>query len=178
VRRYLDAVEAAWEAERRVTAATDFSRAVAVGLHRVLGVKDEYEVARLLTDPAFSAWVEEQVPGARGLRYRLHPPFLRALGLDRKLALGPAWRPFLRLLARMRVLRGTPFDPFRYGEVRRVERELARDYAALVDGLTASLDAGGYDRAVALASAIEIVKGYEGVKLASVDRYRARLAEL
>ena len=178
VRRYLDAVEGAWEAERRVTPRTDFSRAVAVGLHRVLAVKDEYEVARLLTAPAFSAWIEEQVPGAHGLRYRLQPPLLRTLGLKRKLALGSAWRPLLVLLARMRFLRGTPLDPFGHVHVRRVESALAREYGVLVADLTASLDADGYDRAVELASAIEIVCGYEDVKLASVERYRTRLAEL
>jgi indolepyruvate ferredoxin oxidoreductase len=178
VRRYLDAVEGAWEAERRVTPRTDFSRAVAVGLHRVLAVKDEYEVARMLTAPEFSAWIEEQVPGAHGLRYRLHPPLLRALGLKRKLALRPAWRPLLVLLAHMRFLRGTPFDPFGYAHVRRVERALAREYGVLVADLTGSLDADGYDRAAEIASTIDVVRGYEHIKLASVERYRARLAEL
>ena len=178
VRRYLDAVEAAWDAERRVTPRTDFSRAVAVGLHRVLAYKDEYEVARLLTAPEFSQWIDDQVPGAHGLRYRLHPPLLRALGLKRKLALGPAWRPLLVLLARLRFLRGTPFDPFGHAEVRRTERVLVKEYTALVAGVAASLDQDGYDRAVEIASAVELVRGYESIKLASVERYRARLAEL
>jgi indolepyruvate ferredoxin oxidoreductase len=178
VRRYLDVVEAAWRAEREVTGGTDFSRAVAVGLHRVLAVKDEYEVARLLTAPEFAAWIDEQVPGARGLRYRLHPPLLRALGLRHKLALGPAWRPLLVLLARLRFLRGTPFDPFGYAHVRRVERALAREYETLVTQLTLALDADGYAYAVEAAGAIELVCGYEAIKLASIDRYRARLGEL
>jgi indolepyruvate ferredoxin oxidoreductase len=178
VRRYLDSVEAAWQAERGVTAGTDFSRAVAVGLHRVLAVKDEYEVARLLTAPEFAEWIDEQVPGARGLRYRLHPPLLRAFGLRRKLSLGPAWRPLLVLLARLRFLRGTPFDLLGYAHVRRVERALAREYEELVAQLTVGLDADGYDHAVDAAGAIEIVCGYEGIKLASIDRYRVRLAEL
>ena len=178
VRRYLDAVEAAWEAERRIGVRSDFSHAVALGLHRVLAVKDEYEVARLLTAPEFAAWIDEQVPGAHGLRYRLHPPFLRALGLEHKLALGRAWTPVLKLLARARFLRGTPFDPFRYGEVRRAERTLAREYASLVADLTASLSEDGYERAVAAASAVGEVRGYEQIKLAGIERYRARIASL
>ena len=178
VGRYLEAVEAAWHAERSVTTRTDFSRAVAAGLHRVLAVKDEYEVARLLTEPGFTAFVEAEVPGAHRLRYRLHPPLLRSLGLRRKIALGPAWRPFLVLLARLRFLRGTPFDPFGRARVRRVEARLARDYAELVSRLAATLDAEGYDRAVAAAEAVELVRGYEEVKLAGLDRYRQRLAEL
>jgi indolepyruvate ferredoxin oxidoreductase len=178
VRSYLAAVEDAWHAERRVTDRTDFSHAVAVGLHRVLGYKDEYEVARLLTAQDFLASINEQLPGARKVRYQLHPPLLRALGLRKKISLGRAWRPFLRLLARLRFLRGTPFDQFGYARVRRTERVLALEYAALVATLTATLDRENYDHALAVADAIDLVRGYEGIKLANVERYRQRLAEL
>jgi indolepyruvate ferredoxin oxidoreductase len=178
VRRYLDGVEAAWRAERAVGPRTDFSRAVAVGLHKVLAVKDEYEVARLLTAPSFDAWVAGQVPGAHRLRYRLHPPLLRALGLRRKIALGPAWRPFLVLLARLRFLRDTLFDPFGHTRLRRTERRLAREYAELTTRLAASLDAESYERATSAAEAVELVRGYESVKLAGIDRFHERLREL
>ncbi|HKI91723.1 MAG TPA: indolepyruvate ferredoxin oxidoreductase family protein [Gaiellaceae bacterium] len=178
VRRYLDGVEEAWRAERAVTERTDFSHAAAVGLHRVLAVKDEYEVARLLTAPEFASWVDSQVPGSRRLRYRLHPPLLRAVGLKRKVALGQGWRPILVLLARLRFLRDTIFDPFGWTRLRRLERQLARDYGALVSRLSASLDADGYDRATAAADAVDVVRGYEAVKIANVEHYRERLAEL
>lgn len=177
-RSYLSAVEEAWQAERRVTEQTDFSRAVAVGLDKVLAYKDEYEVARLLTAPAFAASIRDQFPGARPFRYQLHPPLLRALGLRKKISLGPAWRPMLALLARMRFLRGTPFDPFGYARVRRVERALAREYGALVASLVSTLDSENYEHAVAVADAIDLVRGYEGIKLANIGRYRQRLAEL
>jgi indolepyruvate ferredoxin oxidoreductase len=177
-RRYLAQVEEAWRAERQLTDRTDFSLAVAEGLHRVLAYKDEYEVARLLTAPAFEDWVREQVPGARRIRYRLHPPFLRALGQQRKLALGRSWRPVLRLLAALRVVRGTPLDLFGLTRVRRLERALAREYRDLVSELIVGLDAAGYDHAVEVAEAIDLVRGYEGVKLANLERYRRRLEEL
>ena len=175
---YLAAVEEAWQAERRVTGQTDFSLAVAVGLHRVLGYKDEYEVARLLSAPGFAASIRDELPTTRRFRYQLHPPLLRALGLRRKISLGRTWKPFLALLARMRFLRGTPFDPFGHARVRRVERALAREYEALVSGLAAALTRESYEHAVAVAEAIDIVRGYERIKLANVERYRLRLAEL
>jgi indolepyruvate ferredoxin oxidoreductase len=178
VRGYLAAVEEAWHAERLCGARTDFSRAVAEGLHRVLAYKDEYEVARLLTRPELAASIREELPGARSFRYQLHPPLLRALGLKRKISLGPAWRPVLALLSRMRFLRGTPFDPFGYARVRRVERALGHEYPALVSGLAGRLDTENYDHALAVAEAIDLVRGYEGIKLANVERYRQRLAEL
>ena len=177
-RGYLAAVEDAWQAERRVTDRTDFSRAVAVGLHRALAYKDEYEVARLLTSPTFGDWIRKQTPGARRVRYQIHPPLLRALGLRKKLSLGPAWTPFLKLLARLRFLRGTLLDPFGHTRMRRTERALAREYRALVSELSATLDPGGYEHAVAVASAIDLVCGYEEIKLESLERYRERLAEL
>jgi indolepyruvate ferredoxin oxidoreductase len=177
-RSYLAAVEEAWHAERPLTDRTDFSLAVAEGLHRVLAYKDEYEVARLLTAPVFEESIREQVPGARRVRYRLHPPFLRALGVQRKISLGRTWRPVLRLLARLRFLRGTPFDPFGSTRVRRTERALAREYEELVSSLASTLDRASYEHAVAVAGAIDLVRGYEGIKLANLERYRHRLAEL
>ena len=177
-RSYLAAVEEAWHAERRVTEQTDFSCAVAVGLDKVLAYKDEYEVARLLTAPAFAASLRDEFPGARRFRYQLHPPLLRALGLRKKISLGPAWRPLLALMARLRFLRGTPFDPFGYARMRHVERELAFEYATLASSLASTLDGENYEHAVALAGAIDLVRGYEGIKLANVERYRMRLTEL
>lgn len=178
-RSYLDAVEAAWRAERRITDRTDYSEAVANGLHKVLAYKDEYEVARLLTAPDFLASIGGELPGVQRVHYRLHPPLLRSMGMKKKIALDARWAtPFLRTLARMRFLRGTPFDPFGRAHVRRTERALAREYAELCDSLTASLDAEGYDRAVEIAGAIDMVKGYEGIKLGNLERYRERLAEL
>ena len=88
--RYLADLLRVWRAERALGDDTAFSEAVARGLHKLTAYKDEYEVARLLTDPAFAARVAAEVPGGRQLRYRLHPPMLKALGWDRKIALG-AW---------------------------------------------------------------------------------------
>jgi indolepyruvate ferredoxin oxidoreductase len=123
-RRYLAVVRAAWAAERAVGERTAYSEAVARGLHRLTAYKDEYEVARLLTDPAFEARLVAEVPGGTRPRYRLHPPLLRALGREEKVALGRWARPGLRALARGKRLRGTPLDPFGHTEVRRLERQL------------------------------------------------------
>ncbi len=175
---YLDVVRAAWDAERALGERTAFSEAVARGLHKLTAYKDEYEVARLLTDPAFTDALGRQVPGGRRLRYRLHPPFLRALGRQQKVAFGAWARPVLRGLAAAKGLRGTPFDPFGHTEVRRTERSLRDSYRAMVASLTEGLTALSYDTAVAAADAADLVRGYEQVKLANVARYRERLAEL
>jgi indolepyruvate ferredoxin oxidoreductase len=177
-RRYVDLVERARQAERRAGERTEFAEAVARGAHRLAAYKDEYEVARLLTDPELERRALEQVPGATGLTYHLHPPALRSAGMGGKIGLGPAFRPVLAGLARARALRGTPLDPFGRTRIRRLERALVADYWWTVEELLAGLDADGYDRAVAIAESAELVRGYEDVKLAGVERYRARRAEL
>ncbi len=180
-RRYVDDVRAVRTAERAHDSSfTAFSEAAAAGLYRLTAYKDEYEVARLLTDPAFEQRLAAEVPGGARMRYRLHPPVLRSLGRDRKIAFGPWMRPVLRGLARGKVLRGTPFDPFGRTEVRRLERELRDEYRAMVLRLAGSLHSGtgDYDTAVAAAEAASEIRGYEDVKLAGVERYRQRLAEL
>jgi indolepyruvate ferredoxin oxidoreductase len=167
-----------WRAERRLGEDTAFSEAVARGLHKLTAYKDEYEVARLLTDPAFEARLAAEVPGGTGLRYRLHPPTLKALGRQQKIAFGPWMRPVLQALARGKALRGTPLDPFGRAPIRQLERALRDEYRALVLRLAAELSADSYSTAVAAAEAADLVRGYEDVKLAGVRRYRARLAEL
>ncbi|GAA3227337.1 indolepyruvate ferredoxin oxidoreductase family protein [Pseudonocardia petroleophila] len=177
-RAYVRDVQAAWRAERALGDDTSFSEAVAHGLHKLTAYKDEYEVARLLTDPAFEATLAAEVPGGTKRRYRLHPPVLKSLGRQKKIAFGPWMRPVLTTLARGRVLRGTPLDPFGRTGIRRLERELRDDYRAMVRGLAAGLTAENHATAVAAAQAADLVRGYEDVKLAHVERYRARIAEL
>jgi indolepyruvate ferredoxin oxidoreductase len=176
--RYVADVRTVWRAERAVGGQTTFSEAVARGLHKLVAYKDEYEVARLLTDPAFEARLRTEVPGGTKLHYRLHPPFLRAMGRKKKVAFGPWLRPVLRILAKGRAVRNTPLDPFGYARVRRLERELRDSYRAMVLRLAGSLSDASYGTAVSAAEAVDLIRGYEDVKLANVERYRARLVEL
>ncbi|MGV9798146.1 indolepyruvate ferredoxin oxidoreductase family protein [Mycobacterium sp. NPDC003449] len=176
--RYIAVVGAAWQRERAVTDRTDFSSAVATGLHKLMACKDEYEVARMLTDPAFARAVEADVPGGAKLTYMLHPPTLRALGRDKKIGFGPRTHGVLKLLAKGRFLRGTPFDVFGYAPLRRLERALAGHYEAMVGDLCSTLTVDSLDTAVQAASAPDVVRGYEDVKLRNVQTYITRLNAL
>jgi len=110
-----------------------------------------------------------------GYRILLHPPALRALGLRRKISLGPLQRPALAALKAMRRLRGTPLDLFGYAKVRRVERELIAEYRALMEAEMDALAPGSYERAVRLARLPDVIRGYEEVKLAGVERFREQV---
>ncbi|MEE2057834.1 indolepyruvate ferredoxin oxidoreductase family protein [Rhodococcus artemisiae] len=176
--RYIERVHSVWAAERRLTDRTDLSEAVARGLFKLTAYKDEYEVARMLVDPAFVDAVQAQVPGGYQLTYRLHPPVLRALGRRKKVGFGPKSHSTLRMLAKAKRLRGTRFDPFGYAHVRRIERALLAHYTAVIEQIVADLSAGSYDRAVLIAELPDMVRGYEDIKLRSVEQYCARLEEL
>ena len=137
-----------------------------------MAVKDEYEVARLHLRGDVASALEAEYPEGVTLRYLLHPPVLRALGLRRKIAVGRWIEPVFRALVVLRRLRGTPLDPFGYAKVRGVERELIGEYRALIERALASLQRDGYERAIKLAGLPDVIRGYEDVKLRSVERFR------
>ncbi|GAA4085458.1 indolepyruvate ferredoxin oxidoreductase family protein [Nocardioides kongjuensis] len=165
-------------AERAATSETRFSEAVARNLFKLTAYKDEYEVARLLTDPAFLASTGDAFPGGT-IAFKLHPPVLRAMGRKSKISFGPRSHGSLRALARMKSLRGTRADVFGYAHLRKVERELRDHYRTLVTDLASELgDAASYDRAVRIAELPDLVRGYESVKLRNVEEYAAAMREL
>ncbi len=182
-RRYADLVARVQAAEQRVAAGgTRLADAVARGWFRLLAPKDEYEVARLYSDPQFIATLKNTFDGDWRLRLHLAIPGVArvdpATGEPRKRAYGPWMLRALKLLARMRRLRGTPFDPFRYGAQQRLDRALAAEYEATIEQILASLRADNLDVAVELAALPERIRGYGPVRSRNAEAARARRAEL
>jgi len=181
------------EAALGLDATLPLTRAVARALHKLMAIKDEYEVARLYTDGGFQRALAAQFDGAVRLQFHMAPPLLsrpRDGQPPRKLTLGPWLLPALRLLARGKRLRGTVFDVFGRSAERRLERGLLAAFEARIDELLAGLPApvapGAPDGAARarLALAVQIaqvplaMRGYGHVKLAQVALARAREAEL
>jgi indolepyruvate ferredoxin oxidoreductase len=175
---FLDAVARAAEHEQRVADSTELTEAVARSLHKLMAYKDEYEVARLLLLPE-GQLAADAVAGTTGAstRWHLHPPMLRALGMDRKVELGPWARPALRALRASKRLRGTRLDPFGRTEVRRTERALVSEFLAAMHEVYAHLRAENLADAVAIARLPDVVRGYEDLKLRRVREYRSELAD-
>jgi len=177
-RRYAEVVRRARDAEAVAGGDGRFALAVAFYLHKLMTYKDEYEVARLALDEAERSRITGQFgPGAR-VAWKLHPPVLRALGMKRKITLGPSFGAVFRLLCWMRRLRGTRLDPFGRTQVRRAERELVTEYVGVVDEVSSILAPANHELAVQLAELPDMVRGYEHIKLANVEIYRDRLAAL
>jgi indolepyruvate ferredoxin oxidoreductase len=176
-RRFRAEVDAARRAERAADAAsTAFTRAVAFNLHKLMAYKDEYEVARLLLLPESAA--QYRAIGGAGTRvtFHLHPPALRALGLDRKIGLRRSAVPAMRALRSMRRVRGTIADPFRFAEVRRVERAMIEEYVAAIRTVADALTADTLAAATEIAELPDQVRGYESLKLRRAAAYRSELA--
>jgi indolepyruvate ferredoxin oxidoreductase len=151
---------------------------VAHNLYKLMAYKDEYEVARLALDPKVAEEITEQFGTGARITYHLHPPALRALGMARKITLGPWFRLVFRLLVALRPLRKSRLDPFGRGAVRRAERQLIVEYQVVLDRLLAGLTETNHALAVEIAGLPDMVRGYEEIKLRNVAAYRARCAEL
>jgi indolepyruvate ferredoxin oxidoreductase len=143
-----------------------------------MAYKDEYEVARLHLANDLAARLAEEYPGGVTIKYALHPPLLRAMGMKKKLKLGRWFDAAFRLLVKMRGLRGGAFDPFGRAEVRRVERELIGEYQVLVDKALVGLSAESHGCAVKLANLPDLIRGYEDVKLRNVKKFREEVRAL
>ncbi len=150
------------------------AKAVARALFKVMAYKDEYEVARLHTQTGFLEGLQDQFEGDFRVEYHLAPPLLArkkpGSEVPAKMRFGPWMRSAFRLLAPLKVLRGTAFDVFGYTHERRAERRLRADYLALVDMLAAELTLENRAAALKLASAAESIRGYGHVKAANMAR--------
>ena len=170
--RYVRLVARVQAAEQTLPEApTALSVTVARQLYKLMAYKDEYEVARLLLDDTERARITRTFGERPRVTWHLHPTFLRSLGFEQKVKLGPWFAPVLRLLRAAKGIRGTPLDLFARTEVRRLERRLLAHYEELVGQLAAALHAGNHEQAVRIAALPDMVRGYEHVKLGNARQY-------
>ena len=181
--RYRALVDRVRAAEARVAPGSErLADAVARAYHKLLAIKDEYEVARLYTDGEFERQVAAAFDGDYTMRYHFAPPLWvkpdKVTGAPVKRTYGPWMRPALALLARLRRLRGTWLDPFGRTDERRLERQLVADYESVVAELERGLTAGNLPLAVEIAALPLAMRGYGHVKHRNVEAAKSREAAL
>jgi indolepyruvate ferredoxin oxidoreductase len=181
--RYRRLVARVAEKETAVTPGADaLARQVAMAYARLLAYKDEYEVARLHCDPAFAGRIAEQFEGNYRIVHHLAPPMIShpdpTTGRIAKRAFGPWIRAAFPLLAKLKRLRGTAFDPFGRTEERRTERQLISQYEMAIEELLAGLRPENHALAVEISGLSESIRGFGHVKAASIARFQTRLGEL
>ncbi|WP_407177087.1 indolepyruvate ferredoxin oxidoreductase family protein [Bradyrhizobium sp. STM 3562] len=156
--------------------------AVARSLFKLMAYKDEYEVARLHMESGFLDALRNEFEGDFKIRYHLAPPFLPAekdaRGRPRKRAFGPWMQLPLKLLARLKFLRGTPLDVFGYTAERRAERELIAWYERQIEAMLGQLSLAKLPDLVAVARAPLEIRGYGPVKEAAIPKVKADVARL
>lgn len=177
-------ISAVRQAEQRLypDRAPKLTRNAALSLHKLMAVKDEYEVARLLTSDNFRKQLTEQFEGDFSLRYHMAPPLLaprdKHSGTPRKLTLGPWMGSVLKVIARLKWLRATPLDVFGYTLERRTERRLAKEFSHILQQMALHLNRENYAQALELAALPMQLRGFGHVKAAHFPDYHSRLAEL
>jgi len=158
---------------------SELKEAVAKGYHKLLAYKDEYEVARLLLTSRDKA--AREFDGDLKMSFHLAPPILGGKGPDGR----PIKREFgewmlrpMKLLARMKRLRGTPLDLFGYSAERKMERALIRQYERDMNEVLAKVTPETRDIVLALAALPLEIRGFGPVKLASEAKAAKRREEL
>ena len=144
--------------------------AVTRNLYKLMANKDEYEVARLLTSSLFQSSLRGEWEAIESIEFNLHPPMLRALGLKKKIGVGPV---FLRLLASMKSLRGTALDVFGYATLRKEERGLVDWYRGIVQDAQSRMNSETLPLAIEIARIPEDIRGYEQIRKKSIDEAKA-----
>ncbi len=181
--RYEALVRRVAQAERRVVGTEgQLAEAVARNYAKLLAYKDEYEVARLMTRKEFFEQLDTTFEGDYRLRFNLAPPILSrrdpATGRYEKKEFGSWVLALFKILAPLKVLRGTAFDIFGYSAHRRSERRLISDYEQMINDLLTSLTVENLSSAIELASLPRVVRGYDVVKDASIEQMKVRREEL
>ena len=153
--------------------------AVAEGYHKLLSYKDEYEVARLLLSSREKAQAEFE--GDFKMSFNLAPPMLSKIGPNgrpMKREFGPWLERPLRMMAKLKGLRGTPLDLFGYTAERKMERALIKQFEADMRDVLPKLDENTRDAIVALAALPLQIRGFGPVKEANEAQAAKRREEL
>ena len=157
----------------------DVRAAVAEGYHKLLSYKDEYEVARLLLSSREKAQAEFE--GDFKMSFNLAPPMLSKTGPNgrpMKREFGPWLEKPMRVLARLKSLRGTPLDIFGYTAERKMERALIKQYEADMREVLPKLDDNTREAIVALAALPLQIRGFRPVKQENEAKAAKRREEL
>lgn len=157
---------------------------IARQLYRLMALKDEYEVARVLTS-------DSAIEGATnlnqsGVNFYFAPPvltrWLSRNGRPRKIRVGGWARYPLKILARLKGLRGTALDPFGYGHEKRAEQADLSAYLDDIKLISEMANTESIESVKQLAVAPSLLKGYGHIRVQNRstwldrrNRYRAEL---
>jgi len=165
----------------RAPGRSGLAEAVAKSLYKLMAYKDEYEVARLHTDKAFSDKIGAMFEGDYKIKFHLAPPLLAKRddkGHLIKQEFGPWMMHAFGVLAKFKFLRGSALDIFGYTAERKMERALIGEYRQTITSLLPKLTADNLGKLTAIASIPEDIRGYGHVKDAHLAKAKRKEADL
>jgi indolepyruvate ferredoxin oxidoreductase len=148
-----------------------------------MATKDEYEVARLSLKAELDSAISEEFGKSAKISYMLHPPFLKAMenipilnmlpGVKSKLALGSWFKVFYVMLKNMKFLRGTFLDFMAWFsiDVRKADKKALDHYKSILSENIDEIGNGKYQDLKDFSVLPDIIRGYEEVRLESMDQY-------
>jgi indolepyruvate ferredoxin oxidoreductase len=182
--RYRALVDRVYARERQLgDGSTELTEAVARYYYKLMAYKDEYEVARLMLDPEFWRGVDRQFEGKVKIEFNLAPQIFNPRDplthrAKKRTIGGRTGRTSLKVLVRLRRLRGTRLDLFGRTAHRRAERALIAEYEETIDELMAALTVDNHELATEIAQFPEHIRGYDLVKDEHLRQTREHTAEL
>jgi len=181
--RYLEKVKMFQkECEKTVGVEEELTKAFAKSLFKLMSYKDEYEVARLHSLKSFRTRIEETFEGDYKIHYHMAPPFISrkkdSRGRPLKTEFGPWMNTAFSMLAKMKGLRGTAFDPFGYTEERRMERELIGWFEKTAVAAVRDFKDSQYEELTELIHLPLRIKGYGPVKEGNAMSVRKRAEDI
>ena len=177
-RTFANAVAKVRARETALGLGESLTRAVATNLSKLMSYKDEYEVARLYSDPAYLAGLDETLVGRKSIKIWLAPPMIAKVdphtGHPKKIAFGSWVLSVFKLLQHGKVLRGGPLDLFGATDERKMERDLWDTYLSDLEVLVGKLSAATHKTITEIARLPDDVRGFGHVKAASVVTMKAK----
>lgn len=158
----------------------DLKEICLVTYHKLLTYKDEYEVARLHSN-VIKDKISSQFSEFKKITFHLAPPVISKVGQDGR----PVKREFgqwililFKILASLKFLRNTAFDPFGYSKDRKLERSLIVKFEQDMKDFLFDLNGINKTLIKELLTLPQNVKGFGPVKEASVKAVLRRRKEL
>lgn len=185
--KYAKAIENIQLKEAEITGDKEYklSTLAAKNLAKLMAYKDEYEVARLYTDPEFLSKLQKQFQGDLGkdyfLNFYLAPPLFsskNSKGEPIKKKYGHKTLVLFKYLSKLKFLRNTPMDIFGKTHERKQERFLIKQYFDFLQTLEQKLHMENLETALTIAALPDSVRGYGHVKEKNIIAMQKQYNEL
>lgn len=177
--QYRHMIDRVYRAEKELgTGSQELTKSVAHVLAKLMAYKDEYEVARLYSQPDFKKKLDEQFEGNYKLSFHLAPPLLSEkepkTGHLVKKEYGPWVLKAFNMLAKFKGLRGSKFDIFGKTAERKQERALISEYKGVIEEICQNLNADNLKLAIRIADLPRDIRGYGHVKEKAIREVKAK----